>query len=540
MSAIEYSLTWYVICDGKARMGDAEELRSQVTGPVTLIGPDSHDWLGVPMLRDGQPCGALVVQSYRPDIGFTDEDLALLEFVGSHILTALERKQGKEELEQRVQLRTLQLAEANRGLQQEIVERQRAEHLQAALFQLAELATADIGQGAFYRRVHAVVGELLNAENFFIALLSDDRQRLTFPYAVDAVRLPPAERPLGRGLSEYVLRRGTALRADNADIEQLERRGEIAPGRMGSPAVCWLGVPLTVGDEVIGLVAVQSYRPDVMYGPADQELLSFVASQIANSLTRRRSAESLKHAYEQLEHRVEERTLALRKEITERERMQDQLRHQVMHDSLTGLPNRSYLRDRIDRVLATMRREPLQRCALLYLDVDRFKIINDSLGHLAGDEVLKEVATRLAGCVRHPDLVARLSGDEFAILLEQEDLPRGGHRRGAARAGCAGHADAGRRQGAAGDRQRRHRDRRRSLRGGRRSAARRRHRAVPRQGAGTQALRVVRRDRWRRTWSTCWRWKASCARPCCTTSSSRISSRSAHWTVPARWSATRR
>ncbi len=424
LSAIEHSLTWYVISDGKARMGDAEELRKQVTGPVTLIGPDSYDWLGVPMLRDAQPCGALVVQSYRPDIGFSEEDLALLEFVGSHILTALERKQGKEDLEHRVQLRTRQLAEANRGLQLEILERQRAEHLQAALFQIAELATADIDQDAFYRRVHAVVGELLNAENFFIALLSDDRLRLTFPYSVDAVLAPPAERPLGRGLSEYVLRLGRALRVDNADIEELDRRGEIAPGRMGSPAMCWLGVPLIVADEVIGLVTVQSYRPDVVYGPADQELLSFVASQIANSLTRRRSAESLKRAYEQLEHRVEERTLALRKEIIERERMQDQLRHQVMHDSLTGLPNRSYLRDRIDRVLATIRREPQQRCALLYLDVDRFKIINDSLGHLAGDEVLKEVATRMAGCVRHPDLVARLSGDEFAILLEQDDLPQ--------------------------------------------------------------------------------------------------------------------
>jgi diguanylate cyclase (GGDEF)-like protein len=421
-SAIEYTLTWYVLRDGKARMGDAEVLRSQAEGPVTVIGTDSRDWLGVPMLRDGRPGGALVVQSYQPEIGYTSSDLALLEFVASHILIALERKQGKEDLEQRVQLRTAQLAEANRGLQQEIVERQRAEHLQTALFRIAELATARIDHGEFYRRVHGVVGELLNAENFYIALLSDDRQQLLFPYAVDAVRRPPPSRPLGRGLSEYVLRLGTALRADNADIEALEHSGEIVPGRSGSPSSCWLGVPLIVGDEVIGLVTVQSYDPDVSYGPSDQELLSFVATQVASSLTRRRAAEALHRAYEQLEHRVEERTLALRKEIIERERVQDQLKHQVMHDPLTGLPNRSYLRDRIDRVLSVP--GPSRPCcALLYMDVDRFKIINDSLGHLAGDEVLKEVATRLSGCVRHPDLVARLSGDEFAILLEAVEQP---------------------------------------------------------------------------------------------------------------------
>ncbi len=423
MAAIEHTLTWHVMQDGNPRMGNTEQLRNQVVGPVVQIGPDSQDWLGVPMLREGLPVGALVVQSYQPEIGYAPEDLTLLEFVGSHILTALERKQTQENLEQRVELRTQQLADANRGLELEIVVRKRAEHLQAALFQIAQLATADINQDAFYRRVHAVVGELLNAENFFIALLSDDRSRLTFPYAVDAVEIPPAQRPLGRGLSEYVLRRGTALRALNADIEQLVQQGEVAPGRVGPPSTCWLGVPLIVDDEVIGLVTVQSYSTQVVYSTADQELLSFVASQIANSLIRRRSAESLRRAYEQLEQRVEERTQALRKEIVERERIQDQLKHQVMHDSLTGLPNRGYLRDRIDHVLLQLRRTPERQCALLYLDVDRFKIINDSLGHLAGDAVLVEVASRLASCVRYPDLVARLAGDEFAILLEHVEQP---------------------------------------------------------------------------------------------------------------------
>ncbi|KRA33377.1 diguanylate cyclase [Rhodanobacter sp. Root627] len=423
LSAIEHTLTWYVIRDGKARMGNTRELRSQVSGPMNLQGPESYDWLGVPMLRDGQLGGALVVHNYQQGLGFTNEDLALLEFVGSHILTALERKQSKADLEQRVQLRTLELAEANRGLQLEIVERQRAEHLQAALFQIAQLATADIGQDEFYRRVHAVVDDLLNAKNFYIALVSDDGKRLMFPYSVDAANPQLAERPLGRGLSEYVLRHGKALLANKADIRKLVRSGEASSAQAGAKATCWLGVPLIVGDEVIGVVTVQSYSRDVVYDQADQELLSFVATQIASSLMRRRSAESLRRAYEELEQRVEERTLALRKEIIERERVQDQLKHQVMHDLLTGLPNRGYLRDRMDRVLAAIRREPSRRCALLYLDVDRFKIINDSLGHLAGDEVLKEVSNRLANCVRYPDLVARLSGDEFAILVEEVDKP---------------------------------------------------------------------------------------------------------------------
>jgi diguanylate cyclase (GGDEF)-like protein len=423
MSALERSLTWYLLRDGKPLMGNTEQLRAQVSGPLAVIGPEGPDWLGVPMLREGRAYGAIVVQSYEQDIGFSADDRTLLEFVGSHILIALERKQGKEDLEQRVRLRTIELADANQVLQLEIVERQRAERLQAALFQIAQLATVDISQIEFYRRVHAVVGQLINAENFFIGLLSEDGTSLEFPYYVDATERSQPSRPLGRGLSEYVIRHGNPLRGMTEDIFELARQGEVEVHTAGTPAVCWLGVPLFVDDEAIGLIVVQSYNDAVVYGSADQELLSFVASQVANSLHRRRSADTLQRAYAELEQRVQERTRELSKEIVERERIQDQLTHQVMHDALTGLPNRGYLRDRLERALSRLKRDPDRRCALLFMDVDRFKIINDSLGHLVGDDVLKAVAHRLQSCVREPDLVARLSGDEFAILLEDVPIP---------------------------------------------------------------------------------------------------------------------
>ncbi|MGN6280761.1 EAL domain-containing protein [Frateuria sp.] len=423
LESLRNSMTWHLLTGGKALMGSLDQISRQVSGIFAPSGPEAVDWLGVPMLRDGQVHGALVVQSYQAGIGFSEDDRALLEFVGSHVLTALERKQSKDELEERVRLRTQELAEANRGLQQEVLERQRAERLQAALFHLAQLATADIDENEFYERTHAVVGELINAENFFIALLSDDRQKLVFPYYVDAGVRKAQERPLGRGLSEYVLRSGQPLLAFQEDTMELARRDEVDLVRVGRPAVCWLGVPLRVDEQAIGLVAVQSYTPSIDYDQADQELLTFAALQIANSIHRRRAAVSLQRAYAELEQRVAERTSELRQEITERERVQSQLKHEVMHDALTGLPNRGFLRDRLERVLAILQREPGRRCALLYLDVDRFKVINDSLGHLAGDAFLKEIARRLHDCVREPDVVARLSGDEFAILLEDIDIP---------------------------------------------------------------------------------------------------------------------
>ncbi len=111
------------------------------------------------------------------------------------------------------------------------------------------------------------------------------------------------------------------------------------------------------------------------------------------------------------------------RDITERKELEDQLAYQAFHDSLTGLANRALFRDRLEHALARMRRQQ-RPMAVLLLDIDSFKNVNDSLGHAFGDAFLQAVADRLRGLLRPSDTAARLGGDEFAILLE--DLRRAG------------------------------------------------------------------------------------------------------------------
>ncbi|MDZ7994331.1 MAG: EAL domain-containing protein [Nostoc sp. EfeVER01] len=146
---------------------------------------------------------------------------------------------------------------------------------------------------------------------------------------------------------------------------------------------------------------------------------------LCNISERKQAEEMLYRAYSELEIRVAERTAELVKanqkllnEITERKKVESQLLHLAFHDTLTGLANRVAFMNRLKHAVNYSKRHSDYLYAVLFIDLDRFKVINDSLGHLNGDQLLLAIASRLEICVRSIDTAARLGGDEFTILLE--------------------------------------------------------------------------------------------------------------------------
>jgi len=125
-----------------------------------------------------------------------------------------------------------------------------------------------------------------------------------------------------------------------------------------------------------------------------------------------------------LEHPAVEGMVFNSRDVTDRRRAEERLLHDALHDELTGLPNRALFMNRLRQAMERSRRESGPTAAVLFLDIDRFKIVNDSLGHPAGDELLVRIAAALSSAVRPSDLIARVGGDEFTILLE------GGHDAG--------------------------------------------------------------------------------------------------------------
>ncbi len=417
------SLTFAVLRQGRVMSGPARELLKTLESPQARTqGLESADWLGVPMWRNGSVCGAIVVQSYEIDARYSDEDRAILNFVAKHILTAMDRRAAHVQLERHVQRRTVELERSNSSLQAEVVERRRAEMVQAALFRISELAVSCPSQGDFHAQLHAVLGTLLDARNFYIAMVNEPGDGLEFVYSVDEKKPRLSSRPFSGGLTEYTIRQRRPMLLMREDIDSLIAAGEVR--EFGFKSHCWLGVPLMNDGEVIGVIAVQSYTPGSRFTVEDQRLLAFVARNIGASLERQRDRERLLEAHAGLERRVSERTHELGEvnqkllaQISERMDAEQRLTHLALHDVLTGLPNRLQLQETLEQTIEHARLGIGTEFALLFLDLDRFKWVNDSIGHAAGDQMLVQVAQRLVRMVRAGDMVARLGGDEFALLV---------------------------------------------------------------------------------------------------------------------------
>jgi PAS domain S-box-containing protein len=179
-------------------------------------------------------------------------------------------------------------------LYRDIEEHKRAQTLSSALYRIAERTSAASHLQGFYASIHNIVGELMNARNFYIALYDPATELLTFPHFVDEHDPPPAPKRLGRGLTEYVLRTGEPLLATPKVFDELVARGEVE--LIGAPSLDWMGVPLRAGNQTFGVLVVQSYREDVRFRERDKEVLTFVSQQLASAIDHKRHEEALRQS----------------------------------------------------------------------------------------------------------------------------------------------------------------------------------------------------------------------------------------------------
>ncbi|AYM85442.1 MULTISPECIES: diguanylate cyclase domain-containing protein [Pseudoalteromonas] len=427
-NSFEEGATGYVYKLGKTTCFTKQEMQSAAqNGLFKALGSPAEYWVGVPIYQEQNIIGVLAAQSYDKHQDYSSQQVHLLEVMSLYLATAIERVKKRELLESEVKIRTRALTQSNDALNLEIEQRKRALQRQQILFKISELATQAQNLDDAYVKIHQIIKTITYAENLYIALYNKETGWISFPYCVDEFKDNTEPRPFAKGYSELVISSEQTQLIHPSRAKELLESGDVQrnkPVPEEQMATSWLGAPLKTSQGVIGLIACQAYNNNHIFSKDDCELITFVSHQIATVLQTKLATQALKSSHQELEYRVNEKTKALQQanlhlqmQIDERKKVEQQLYHDAHHDSLTGLPNRSLFLTQLEKTLQHYHRFPDHHFAVLFIDLDKFKDINDQLGHHAGDQFLISVADLFSHCIREHDLLARLGGDEFVILL---------------------------------------------------------------------------------------------------------------------------
>ncbi|MET0264774.1 MAG: GAF domain-containing protein [Duganella sp.] len=324
------SPTAAVIASGKPIvMTGAEHASRREDNAGFGIGTIAEHWMGCPLLdQNHQVLGAIVIQSYDKQHTFNMEDQALFALIANYVSGALRGLQSMDRLERAVQERTALLAH-------EVAERRRAETIQHALYQLANLSATTSAGNELNTRLHSIISELIPAKNFLIAVYHPDSQEISVPYFVDEkdARAPVQRFDFGIGMSSYILQRKQPVLLDKAGLDALVASGELAQPLGNVDIASWMGAPMLLGDQAYGVIILQSYDASVMYSASDLEILAFMASHVAVAIARMQAEREIRRANDALE----EQNAALENALTSLKDAQGELVRQEKLASLGRL-----------------------------------------------------------------------------------------------------------------------------------------------------------------------------------------------------------
>jgi signal transduction histidine kinase len=328
----DQSPTAWVILNKQRLVMTGDEQRARDENDVFGVGTMAEHWIGCPLLDQGHDViGAMVIQSYDKEHTFSEEDQALFAQIANHVSSALQGLQSMDRLERAVHERTQEL-------EREVAERSKAERLQRALYEIASLsasASAESDARQLYARLHEIVGGLITAPNFLIALHHPKRDEISIPYFVDEKdrQVPVARFQYGLGMSSFVLARRQPMLLDGPSFSALMASGEIREPLGNQAIASWMGCPMMVGEQALGVIIVQSYDAAVTYSQSELDILAYVANHTAAAIARTRADLAMRRAKAELE----EQNAALASALNQLQTAQSELVRQEKLASLGRL-----------------------------------------------------------------------------------------------------------------------------------------------------------------------------------------------------------
>ena len=274
-------------------------------------------------------------------------------------------------------------------LEKSVKQKKASQNLAEVYFNISELTHNSQSEEEFYSQLRKIIVKQVKTESFFVILLDKNSKEYSFPYMHDErlggrLDISVSFEEIKNSLVAKVIEEQKPYIANREELEARFKEGQLY--KSGNMPYSWLAVPFEVNESTTGTIALQSYDENIIFNENDLTFFSFIGQHISVAI---------------------DRTIKDQK-----------LHYQAMHDQVTGLANRTLFLDRLDHAFARVKRSSSPTLAILFIDFDNFKLVNDTFGHSIGDSLLSTSAQRIQSQLRSSDTLARIGGDEFAILLE--------------------------------------------------------------------------------------------------------------------------
>ncbi|MEA3500733.1 MAG: PAS domain S-box protein, partial [Candidatus Marinimicrobia bacterium] len=243
-------LTEYVIKTGKPLLADAKAIKKLTkAGKIDGVGTPSKIWLGVPLKIENKITGVITVQSYTDASLYTEKDLETLKFVSNTIATAIDRKIAEDAVKE-------------------------SEKVHKMLYNITDAVNTTKDLDELFEIIHKQLSTIVDTTNYNVALYDKKTDSISLPYQINE-KDKFTSFPAGKSLASYVIKTGKPLLADEKTLDRLTKTGKVK--RVGAPSKIWLGVPLKIENEIVGMISVQSYTDASLYTEKDLETLTFVS-----------------------------------------------------------------------------------------------------------------------------------------------------------------------------------------------------------------------------------------------------------------------
>ena len=294
--------------------------------------------------------------------------------------------------------------------------------IERSLLEIASFSHVKAEGDEFYRELHKIISRFTHADNFLLAAVDQGTGKIDIPFQLNqnpqGCEYVDAESVERRAIINLVIQSQHLVHINRDEIYRIKLSRGLDPD-VSQIAEDALALPLFDANGFAGVLLLESFVKGFRYSEKEKAHLQAIADQLQISLTQKKNADTLQQSADELKSKNRE----LQGLLDEREEIHQRLMHNATHDALTGLPNRTLFLKRLRQTLHRARMKGNQEYAILFVDLDRFKVVNDSLGHLIGDGLLVEVGCRLRHCVHSSALVSRLGGDEFCVLLPDDATP---------------------------------------------------------------------------------------------------------------------